>query len=160
MMLEDSPWGAVAVLVMTRKFPVFIYDVPRHAGAEAKIRTKVREFWSAVEAGTQPPADFTRDGEAIAAMFPRETRPAIDLSGDNRIRELLERRTELAAEIKPREDERAAIDAEIKQKLGDAEGASLPGWRVTWKMRKGYVTEVKPGRVLRVTDMREKESMQ
>lgn len=159
MMLAGAAWGAVAVLVMSRDFPVFIYDVPRHEGAEARIAAKVKAFWAAVEAGQQPPADFTKDGPAIAALFKREREGAeVDLSGNNRLPEILDRRAELAAILKSADAEKEAIDAEIKQAVGLAASASIPGWRITWRSqhRKEQVLAAKDIRVLRITDLRAK----
>lgn len=158
MMLADAAWGAVAVLVTSRDFPVYIYDVPRHPIAEAKIVAKVREFWRSVDSGEQPPFDFARDAEIIAAMFPKERDASVDLGLDNRLPEILARRAELAGQIKAAEAEKSAIDAEIKTKLGENAKGHLPGWRISWTTRAGYVAEVKPARVLRVTDLRAKEN--
>lgn len=153
MMLAGAAWGAVAVLVTSREFPVFIYDVPRHAAAEAKIAAKVAAFWAAIELGQQPPADFTKDGPAIAALFKREKQGSeIDLSDNNRLPEILDRRAELAAILKSADAEKEAIDAEIKQAIGLAESATVPGWRISWKTqhRKEQVLVAKDIRVLRV----------
>lgn len=168
MMLAGAAWGTVAVLVTSRDYPVFIYDVPRHPGAEAKIIAKVKAFWASVEDGAAPAADFTKDGPAIAAMFPRETLATVDLSGDNRAPELLERRAQLGEVIKTAEAEKDAIDAEIKQKIGEAQGATLPGWKLSWKSQsrvdtaaiteawnaEGRVLPKKDHRVLRVTELK------
>lgn len=168
MMLAGAAWGAVAVLVTSRDYPVFIYDVPRHAGAEAKIAAKVREFWTAVEGGAAPAADFTKDGGIIAAMFPRETLATVDLSADNRMPEILDRRSQLGEVIKTAEAEKEAIDAEIKQKIGEAAMATLPGYLITWKSQdrvdtatmtdawkaEGRAIPKKSHRVLRVTELK------
>lgn len=161
MMLAEATWGAIAVLVTSRDFPVYIYDVPRHPDAERRIIDKVRSFWTAVEAGAQPPADFAKDGTTIASMFPRERGEPIDLSASNRLPEILARRAELAASIKAAESEKDAIEAEVKEALGEAPEGRLPGWRVTWKTqhRKETVIPAKDIRVLRVTDLRAKENV-
>lgn len=159
MMLGGASWGAIAVLVVSRDFPVFIYDIERHPAAEAKIIDKVKAFWDAVESGTAPPADFARDGDAIQAMFRRDNGEAIDLSLDNRMPEVLERRAELAATIRAAEAEKEALDAEIKQKLGEASTATLRGWRITWKTqhREKFTVQAKDIRVLRIADLRAKQ---
>lgn len=171
MMLAGTAWGAVAVLVTSRDYPVFVYDVPRHAGAEAKIVAKVKALWDSIENGTAPAADFAKDGAAIAAMFPRETLATVDLSSDNRMPELLERRSQLGEILKAAEGEKDAIDAEIKQKIGEAAGATLPGWKLSWKSQDrvdtGAITEAwkaegrtipkKSHRVLRVTELKNRD---
>lgn len=156
MMLTGASWGAVAVLVRSRDFPIHIYDVPRHPDAERKIIEKVRGFWAAVETGTQPPADFTRDGAVLSTMFPHERGEPIDLSDSNRLPKILERRIELATLIRAAEAEKDAIDTELKSALGDAPEGRLPGWRVTWRTqhRKETIIPAKDLRVLRVSDLR------
>ncbi len=161
MMLTGCQWGAVAVLVKSHELPVYIYDIPRHPAAEAKIVEKVREFWARVENDDPPAADFTKDGAAIGAMFPRERGEPIDLSASNRLPEILDRRAHLSSAIKSAENEKDAIDAEIKEALGAAPEGKLPGWRITWKTthRKETVIPAKDIRVLRVTDLRSNEGM-
>ena len=160
MMLMGREWGAIAVLIRTRGFPLYIYDVPRNAAVEKAIRDKVSAFWGMVERGEAPPPDFTRDGDAISAMFPREEAgKAVDLSQDNRLPELLAERADLSAVIKQSEARKDEIDAEVKAKLEDAELGTLPGWKITWKSqtRKETIIPAKTIRILRVTDLREKE---
>lgn len=159
MMLAGTAWGAVAVLVTSRDYPVFIYEVPRHAGAEAKIIAKTKAFWASIEDGAPPAADFTKDGAAIAAMFPRETLETVDLSTDNRMPEILDRRVQIGEIIRAAEAEKEAIDAEIKQKLGEAAGATVPGFKITWKTqhRKEQVLPAKDIRVLRITELKQRE---
>lgn len=160
MMLTDRQWGAVAVLVTSRDFPVYIYDVPRHPAAEARIIEAVKQFWLCVEMGQPPAADYAKDGAAIAAMFPRERGDAIDLSTSNRLPEILARRSELSATIKDAEAEKDAIDCEIKDALGEAPEGRLPGWRITWRTqhRKETIIPAKDIRVLRISDLRAKEN--
>lgn len=159
MILTERQWGAVAVLVTSRDYPVYIYDVPRHPAAEARIIEAVKQFWLCVEMGQPPAADYAKDGAAIAAMFPRERGEPIDLSASNRLPEILARRSELSVTIKDAEAEKDAIDCEIKDALGDAPEGKLPGWRLTWKTqhRKEAIIPAKDIRVLRVTDLRAKE---
>jgi predicted phage-related endonuclease len=160
-LLMDAERGILAVLVVSA-YDAFVrlFDVPRHAAAEAGIRQIARQFWDNVATGHRPAPDFTRDAETIAGMFPRqEPGKAIDLSGDNRLLEILPRREDLKDAIDGFRKELDGIDAEVKFKLGDAETAELPGWRLTWKeeFRKAYTVEASSRRVLRVKEMKDKE---
>jgi hypothetical protein len=54
----------------------------------------------------------------------------IDLRGDNRLPELLDERERLKAELKDLQDRLKEIDAEVHDKLGDAEQLITSGWLV------------------------------
>lgn len=152
-MLLDAPRGWLSVMVDNRAKDTHRFEVPRHPGAEAKIIAAVSEFWACVGKGEPPAADYTRDGTAIAAMFPRDNGDVLDWSGDNRMAVLLGRRADLKAIVGPAEDEIDAIDAEVKAKLGEASGASCGGFRISYKAqtRPERVVAASTFRVLRIT---------
>jgi len=153
-MLLDAPRAWLAVLVDNRAKDFRVFEVPRHPSAEARVIAAAADFWRAVAAGEVPAADYTRDGDAIAAMFPRDSGEVLDLSADNRLHELLARRADIKASLTTAEKEADAIDAEIKAKIGEASEATLPGWRVTYKAqtRPERLMAASTFRVLRVTD--------
>lgn len=153
-MLMDAPRAWIAVMVDNRAKDFRVFEVPRHPAAEAKIIANVAAFWRAVAAGEPPAPDYARDGAAIAAMFPRDNGEVLDLSADNRLPEMLARRAELKAQISAAEAEAEAIDAELKDKIGAASEATLPGWKITFKAqtRPERVVAASTFRVLRVTD--------
>ena len=152
MMLTDAPFGLIACLIDNRNKDLQCYDVPRHPAAEALIRLKAAEFWTTVAAGHMPAPDFAKDGETITAMFPRSQGPALDLTQDNRMPELLVDRERMLAVLKEARGDLDAIDAEIKFKLGEAAEAFLPGWRISFKLQhaKAYEVAAKDYRVLRI----------
>lgn len=160
MMLTECAWGVIAALVMT-SFTVELYcqDFTRHAAAEEKIRIEAGKFWTSVAAGEPPPANYAADGDTIKALFPRDDGPALDLSADNRMPELLDRYEQLQAMGSHAEKELKAIKAEIAEKMGAAGVATLPGWQVTHKLqhRKETVQKASSYRVLRVKRVGEKE---
>lgn len=159
-MLMEVPQGIVAALVIdTFSAELQEFGVPRHADAEARIRQAATDFWDAVRDGRPPRLMYDMDAELIEARYPSgsDANP-IDLSGDNRMPELLETREALKESIKSAAERCEAIDAEIKDKLGRHAEAKLPGWKITWKdqYRSEYVVEAKTFRQLRIT--RKKES--
>jgi predicted phage-related endonuclease len=155
MMLDDADFGVVAALVVGDfEFALHLIDVPRHAATEKRIRDAVEEFWRKVDSGAPPTIDYERDGALLAAMYPHETPGKIvDLRTDNRIVELLEERTTLAASVDQVKEALDACNNEIKAKLGDAEAAIVQGWRLTFKEqhRKEYTVKPTSYRVLRIT---------
>lgn len=159
-MLLDAVHGILAVLVVdTYSAELEIFDIPRHAAAEAKIREFSLDFWKNLEDGKFPPPDFKRDHSTIAEMNAHGVPDSvIDLTGDNLLNEMLEKREMLKANIADMEADVAACDAEIRHKLGEFERAEFPGWKITLReqVRKSYVVPEWSGRVLRVRREREK----
>jgi predicted phage-related endonuclease len=136
MMLTDCQWGVVAALVIGDfTFDLYCYDMERHPAAEERIRLASKEFWQAIDEGREPKIDYERDAELLKALYPRElVGKTVDLRGDNRIGELLERREILKASAKETDKQLDAIDAEIKHKIGDAETATARGWLLSYKL--------------------------
>lgn len=110
-----------------------VYDLDRNPAAEAAIRDFVRKYKVAYDAGHAPQPDYARDFETIKAAFPpRKDVPApIDLSGDNRLPDLLDRHEDLKTTIGKAKKECKTIEAEIIHKLAGAERATLPGWKIS-----------------------------
>jgi putative phage-type endonuclease len=146
-LLSEADSGLLAVLaVSAHDAELHCFDIPRHPAAEENIRQIARQFWADVEEGRRPPADYSRDAEQIAALFPHAVPDTIlDLSGDNRLPKQLARRDLLKRVISRAGERVKLIDNEIKDKMGAAEVAELPGWKITWKdtFYKGY-TKVVP----------------
>jgi predicted phage-related endonuclease len=159
MLIPDCTWGAIGALVIGDfSFDAHVYPVERNVTAENRLRTAAAEFWWAFDQGEMPAIDFERDGALIALMFPTETPgKVIDLTTDNSIRELLDRREILKDTAKDIEARLKTCETEIKAKLGDAEGALVPGWKVTLKTqhRSAYQVKESSFRVLRTIRNRE-----
>jgi predicted phage-related endonuclease len=152
-MMTEAAFGIIGVLVVgDYVWRLHEYEVPRHEGAQDRIRKAVAEFWTSFDLELRPTPDYTRDRALIDAIYPND-KPgiSIDLRGDNRILELLD-------EIEQADDDEAAAKAkgdkakaEIKEKMGDAATALVRGWRVTWKTeeREPYYVPGKSRRVFR-----------
>lgn len=160
-MLVGARTGLLAALVVdTYSAELYLHPVARHEGAEARVKAVATEFWGNVASGRRPAADYARDAEVIAALNPTSVAtPVLDLTGDNRLAELLPQREVLREMIRLDKKRLDEMDAEIKDKLGSAEVAELPGWRVSWKTqhRNEHVVKATDYRVLRVTDLDDSE---
>jgi len=157
MLRPDADFGAVAALIIDPwRFDVAIYEMEPHPEAHDRIRAAVVKFWQAVDAGAQPPADFNRDGDLLAALYPRERieRPDVNMDGNGRIAVLLRERRRLIAGKRETARWLGAINTELKAMLRDAESAYGRDWRVTWKTQKRTPRYDVGGvsRVLRITD--------
>ncbi|BEV44731.1 YqaJ viral recombinase family protein [Afipia carboxidovorans] len=163
MLEQKAAFGAVAALVIDPyKLECPIFDIPRHAGVEARIREGVSDFWDAVAFGEVPDPDFSRDADLLAAIEPDVIEgKRIDLTGDNHLPILLAERAELKARVKPDLDRIDAIEAEVRFKMGDAEIAMIDGFRLTLKeqtRKAGFHAESR-SRVLRIKETRPKEEL-
>lgn len=158
-MMLDADHGILAVLAVGNyTADLHVFDIPRHAGAEERICEIADEFWANMAAGKMPAPDYRRDAETISALYPEGTAESIDLSTDNLLGEILDRREMLKAQIGENIEEVEAINAEIRHKLGEHERAEFPGWRITLKeqVRKEYIVPASVSRVLRVTREKDK----
>jgi predicted phage-related endonuclease len=160
-MLLDVPKGILAALVFGfSQAELVLREIPRHAGAEAEIVKRVRNFWEAFDEGHAPRPDYSRDAEVIRQVFrPDKAVPVpLDLTRDNRIATLLEQHEMLAAAERAAKAEREAIDAEIRTKLNGATLALADGWKITNNVThyKEKVREAYDSARLIVTRLKEK----
>jgi putative phage-type endonuclease len=160
-MLQGMASVIAALVVDTYSADLYLHPVPRHPGAEARMKTLSSEFWQRVANRTPPLADYAADADTVAAMWPQsQPDPVLDLSGDNMLPGLLAERVELKAATDTAMQRLIEIDTELKAKLGEHELGKLPGWKVSWKTAnyKEFTVPASTRRTLRVTDLREKES--
>lgn len=123
----------IACLVLSEHNADMVFrDVPRHPKAEAEVRKIAADFWANVAAGVMPKADYHRDGDVIAELYPVDAtqEAARDLSSSNRLPTLLPRREELLGVLKAANDEKDAIDVEIVEAMAGSRFGELPGWRL------------------------------
>jgi putative phage-type endonuclease len=138
-----------ALVVSANDAHIETYDLPRNPTVERQIREIAKEFWRRIDNRDPYPVDYKRDGDLLAAMFPQSVKePVRDLSGDNHLPELLIERTGLVEANKSNTARIETIDTEIKAKMGEAEVAELPGWRIHWK------TQTRPEHVVREVTFR------
>jgi len=137
------------------------FDVPRHPAAEARIKSAVPEFWRTIERGDAPKAQYVADADLLTKLHaPDAEKPPIDLTGDNRIQELLGALENFKEGKAAAEDMIEGIKAEIVEKLAGATIATLPGWQITHKMqtRKETVMKASTFPVLRITRKQEEKA--
>lgn len=151
--LTGSTWAAVAPLVVSYGLEMPLIEVPIFPGVIDAMRRKSAEFWENVANGIEPQPDYSRDGALIERIYGQgDPEHEVDLSGDNRIPELIAARRGLARDVSDAKAQIEAIDAEVKAKLGDAHRAWLGGGKsITWKptRRDGFFVEPTTIRALR-----------
>lgn len=147
LLVTGREWGVLAVLVRSPSFPLYLFDVPRHAAAEERILGAVADFWRAYDAGEFPRAAPV---DGLAEAF--DDGSHCDLSADNSLPELLFERERLKGSISHDEKRVEEIDEEIKAKVGAARTGWLPGWLISYatQHRKETIIPAKDIRVLRI----------
>jgi putative phage-type endonuclease len=135
-MLANTDRAILACLVIdTYSAELVTFHVERNEEAEAKIREGVAAFWENTALGIRPQIDYGEDGALIARLFRlRDDLPPIDLTGDNRLPDILAEREALNAQIKAQEARCEAIKAEVVHKLNGAPAAICGAWKVTHKL--------------------------
>jgi predicted phage-related endonuclease len=134
-MLSRCNFGVIAAMIVDAYRPdLYIYDVPRHDGAERRIQDAVVKFWADMDAGREPQIDYVRDRPLIDLMWPKaQPDKIVDLRSDNQLPALLDERDQLRDAIKQNEARVNTIENEVRFKMGDAEAALVNGFRVTNK---------------------------
>jgi len=161
-MLADAAFSVIAALLVDpHNMECCIHEMPRNPAAEEKIKAAVAEFWRNVDAGIEPEPDFARDADVIKAMWKRETDPPIeiDLSGDNRIPDLLAERATLKTVENDAHNRIESINTQLIYAMKDAMVATgIPDWRISYKTShfKAYSVPESDRRILRITDQRDK----
>lgn len=121
-------WGAVAVLVGGNDLKVFEYE--RHEATIRRLRTEITAFWRSLAEGAEPQPDFARDADRIAELKGDPPPRTVDLSGHNRILQIIEAHDVASAMKNDWERGQKAAKAELLHALGDATHAWLPDGRV------------------------------
>lgn len=109
---------------------LFRMRVSRHPGVIQRIEKEVKAFWESIAEKHEPSPDFEVDGATIAQLYSNGTGEHLDLSADNRLPELCASYLSFKDDEKKAKRYSEAALAEIKQKLGNASGATCSGYRV------------------------------
>lgn len=152
MLVTGVQSAVIAVIVRSSELPLHLFEVEAHPGAQRKILTAVADFWQRYDAGEFP---VPVASDEIAAML--DDGSHVDLSADNHLPEWLERLEQLRKEIREADKSKKGIEDEIKNRVGAAATAWLPGWEISYRNehRRGYTVEPSDPRILRVKRTKE-----
>jgi hypothetical protein len=155
LLVTGKKWGVLAVMVCSRSYPVHLFDVPRHNPAERRILNAVGDWWRRHDAGEmgKPSA-----AEGLAEML--DDGSHVDLSRDNHLPALLDEREILKQQAGAADKRLKEIDYEIKNRVGAARTAWLPGWSISFptQHRKETLIPASDYRVLRIKRMEEADA--
>lgn len=138
--LAKVDWADIIMLVGGNQLKRF--QIEARPKLFAEICNRVEAFWQSIEEGRAPQPDFTKDGDAISALYRDMSIEEIDLTGDNLAPEAAAQYLKAAAEAKDAEARKKAAQAEIMFKMGEAASngelppvkrviAKMPGFKVT-----------------------------
>lgn len=161
MLMEMNRIYVASLVIDTYEAHLDMWRIPldRIVEAQEGIKRAVAKFWSDVERGIQPTADYALDEELLAVLRPpKPEMEAIDLSLDNRIAEVLAERADLTETMSIERDRLSALNAEIIDKLGGSPLAFTADYRISHKEepREGYVVQPSRPTILRITKRRGK----
>lgn len=94
------------------------------------IKDKVRWFWSTIESGKEPEPDFSKDAEFITRLYGYAEPEKVIEAGDN-IKTLAEEYKRISDEIKPLEEKKEALKAQILTIIDDAEKIIGDGFTIS-----------------------------
>jgi predicted phage-related endonuclease len=162
MLLSQTMWGVIAVLVMKGEFGVVlrVYFVERNAAAEAVILERVDAFWrDHLDINVMPEFQPQKDEELIKALYPHDDGTEIDLTTDNRAARLVTDLIECQAAKKRLEDSIDEMKTELQAKLGEhTYGLLNDGRYLSWKLqhRRSYTVPPSHHRVFKIINARPK----
>jgi len=133
-LLDDAHRGVIGVLVNGDfVFETHVFEVERVVQRERRMIEACKHFWhDNVAAGVSPPMDYARDADLIASMNATYVKgKTIDLSRDNRAHEILDLWDHVTGDLNDAEKAKSALQAELREKIGDADTAIVGARRFT-----------------------------
>ena len=120
--LSGCDFAYAGAIVVGWSTAFYLVEIPLHARLMVRARELVADFWRRIDADEPYDPNFSRDGDVIRSLY-RDEGGEIDLSGNARVREILELRASFkAAEAAgaAAEKERKTLDNELFSILGNA----------------------------------------
>ena len=141
--------GVLACMVLSNDYAVHEFDVPRHAEAERRIVEATHAWWEQYDTGALAPP---QSADEIEAML--DTGEHLDWSDNQEMRELLDGRRSLKAEMSTLAARLGEIDYKLKNTIGPASTAWLPGWSISFRRyhRAEYTVPARDIRVLKIKE--------
>lgn len=143
MEVADAEFVIVAPLVGGNTPMPFYRQRNRQYGQ--MIRERVAGFWANVDAGIAPEPDYNKDGATIAKMLANDNGQEVDMSGNNRLAELVAEYTAAAADEKAAKGRKDAAKAEALLIIGEAAKVKGAGFTIS-------ATSTKPSQGTLVTE--------
>jgi len=149
LMCTDIRRGVLGIMIMGGSYPVHEFSVSRHPEAEQRILDATSAWWEAWDRGDIAPP---QSADEIEAML--DDGSYRNLSDRDDIREMLEERRDLKSRMSSEAQRLGEIEYTIKNTLGPASSAWLPGWQIEFRRRhrKEYTVAEAEIRTLRIKE--------
>ncbi len=115
---SNRKWGMIVALVGGNELHTYRFEA--HAGAQARIRAEVTDFWADVAQENEPEPDYTADAAAIAAIYNEHDGDHLDMSDDERFFALCSVHYTSRRASKEFDDQKLAAKSEMLTMIGDA----------------------------------------
>ena len=150
MLVTGGRNGVLACMVLTSDYPIHEYTVCRHPAAEQRILDAAAAWWQQYDQGLIAGPAAVDELESMLDSGEHH-----DWSGNNEMRALLEERRELKAQVSALNQRLGNVDYQIKNGMGPASTAWLPGYSLSFKrqLRKEYTVPEAFIRVLRIKEV-------
>lgn len=133
MAVTNRDWAKVAVLFGWGK-PV-VFDVERDKEIEEYLIQLEARFMVRVQQGDPPTEAWTPETvDLLKRLYPRDSGKVIELPDTVALD--CEQFLQSKADLKANEAHKAQLEGHLKSLLGDASGAKLPGYSISWKSTK------------------------
>jgi len=132
--IAGLPWGCVVAFVGGNTPHVYIRERDQEIGKE--MIKMVTQFWSDIERGIEPDADYLKDAAFIDRLYGySETGKVVDMSEHNRVPTLVAEYQRGHELVKTGDDIKKAAKAELRTLCGDAERITVGPHTITMNMR-------------------------
>lgn len=136
MAVTNRNWAIVAVLF---EFCILrTYEVFRSEQTEYDLIQAEAKFMDCVLEGIVPPHEWTPDSlDVLKQLYPTSTAKAVTLGEGHAVN--VEGYLKAKAQLDQAETIKAIYEGALKEAMGDAEAAIVPGYRLSWKSTKGSI---------------------
>lgn len=156
MMLFGAEWGLLAAMVLSYGgVDLITRGVLRHEAAEAVILSAAAQFAECVATRQAPAARGAADSRALDRLA-GEAEAQVDLGDAPEVAPMFRRLLQLKAERKAAKAEADAIEAALKERMGNASAAVCGAFRATWRTqaRAAFAVPEISTRIFRVSERR------
>jgi predicted phage-related endonuclease len=153
----EREWGCIAAFVGGNQIQTIIRERDRKVGAA--IVQRVREFWSNLEKGILPPPVMPEDADCLIKLYQyAEPESVYDGKDDEDLKTWCRSYAAASANASAADSAKKTLKAKILQRIGSAERAVLPGFKVSAGMvAEAAMVYTRPSyRNLRITEIKDK----
>ena len=132
---DDGAILAAMVVTPSLSLRLLLYPIPRNFDAELGLVDRARSFWEDFSAQRVPDVQ-AKDNKIVGDVYPAVEGRVVDLSEEPEWQELAAQRESDRKLIASLTTTVEGAEARLKQRMGSAQEAIIPGWVCTWRQNK------------------------